>query len=116
MERQHDNNDKTPQIRESETGSGVADLLDCTPIGPREAAPPAESELTGRPMLPDISRGGLAIRRMGGSALASDGGGAALAWIIAARGFDHRESTVSDRLTEPGSLTQELIVAPRQER
>jgi hypothetical protein len=116
MERQHDNNDKTPQIRESETGSGVADLLDCTPIGPREAAPGAESELTGRPTPPDISRGGAAIRRMGGSALASDGGGAALAWIIAARGFDHRGSTVSDRLTEPGSLTQELIVAPRQER
>jgi hypothetical protein len=116
MEGQHDNNNKTPQIRESETGSGVADLLDCTPIGPREAARRAESELAGRPMSPDISRGGLAFRRMGGSALASDGGGAALARIIAARGIDHGKSIVSDRLTEPGSLARELIVAPRQER
>ena len=54
---------------------------------------------------------------MGGSALASDGGAAALAWM-------HRRATasiigssiVSDRLTEPRSLMRELIVAPRQER
>jgi len=79
MEGQQDQNSKTPQIPESQAGSGVADLLDRTPIGPREAAYRAELKLARRPARPDIQRGGRAIRRMGGSALACDGGAAALA-------------------------------------
>jgi hypothetical protein len=78
MEGQQDQNRKTPQIPQGQTGSGVADWLDRTPIGSR--------------------------------------GGAALAWFIAARRFDPREATASDRLTEPESLTREWIDAPRQER
>jgi hypothetical protein len=53
---------------------------------------------------------------MGGSALASDGGSAARAWIIVVRGLDHGDLIVSDQVTEPRSLMQELIVALRQER
>jgi hypothetical protein len=53
---------------------------------------------------------------MGGNALACDGGASALARVVAARRFGHGGSIVSDRLTEPRSLVQELIVAPRQER
>ena len=53
---------------------------------------------------------------MVGRALVCDGGAAALAWIIAAQGFALRELIVSDRLAEPRSLMQELIVAPTQER
>jgi hypothetical protein len=49
---------------------------------------------------------------MGGGALASDSGRAALAWIIAARRFGPGEATASDHLTEPESLTRELIDAP----
>ncbi len=115
MEGQHDKNHKAPQIPESQTGSGVADLFDRTPVGPREAAC-AELKLARRPAPPDIRRGGRAIRRMGGGALASDGGAAALARTIAARRFDHRELIAPDRLTEPGSFTRKLIDAPRQEK
>jgi hypothetical protein len=52
MKGQHDKNNKTPQIPQSQTGSGVADLLDCTPIGPREAACRTELEFTRRPTPP----------------------------------------------------------------
>jgi hypothetical protein len=49
---------------------------------------------------------------MNGSTLASDGERATLAWIIAARRFDHGKLIPSDHLTEPRSLTLELINAP----
>jgi hypothetical protein len=112
MEGQQDKNHKAPQIPESQTGFGVADLLNRTPIGPREAACRAELKLARRPAPPDIQRGGRTIRRMGGSELASDGGAAALARVIDARRFDPREATASDHLAEPESLTREMLDAP----
>ena len=54
MEGQHDNNHKAPQIPESQTGCGVADFLDSTPIGPREAVRRAKLEFARRPVHPDI--------------------------------------------------------------
>jgi hypothetical protein len=83
MEGQQDKNRKAAQSPESQTGCGVADLPDRTPIGRREAACRAELQLTRRPTPADIWRGGPAIRRMSGGALASEGGGAAPARVIA---------------------------------
>jgi hypothetical protein len=101
MEGEQDKNHQAPQIPESQTGCDVAGFLDLTAIGPCEAVCRAKLELTRRPTHPDIWRGRRAIRRMGGGALASDGGPAAPAWINVARGFDRREPIASDLLTEP---------------
>jgi hypothetical protein len=116
MEGEHDNNHKAPQIPESQTGCGVVDFLDFTPIGSLEAVCPVKLELTRRPTPPDVQRGDRAIRRKGDSTFAGDGGAAAVARVIAARRFGRGELIVSDRLTEPRSLVQEVIVSPRQER
>jgi hypothetical protein len=115
MEGEHDKNHQAPQVPESQTGRSVADFLDLTAIGPRETVCRAKLELTRRPTHPDIWRRDVS-RRTGDSALASDGRSAAPTWIIVARGFDHGDLIMSDRLTEPRSLMQELIVAARQER
>ena len=84
MEGQQDKNHKAPQIPESQTGRGFADFLGLTATGLREAVRRTKLEFIRRPVHRKISRGGRAIRRIGGSALASDDGAAALAGIIVA--------------------------------
>jgi hypothetical protein len=116
MEGHHDKYHSAAQIPESQTGCRVADFLDLTAVGPRGVVRRAKLERIRRPMHPNIQRRGRAIHRIGGHALASNGGAAALARIVVARGFDHRDLILSDRLAEPRSLMQELIVAPRQEK
>jgi hypothetical protein len=115
MEGEHDDNHKAPQIPKSQTACGVADCLDSAPVGPGVAARRVKLEFARRPIRPDLQRKGRAIRRIGGSARAYDGGAAAAAGIVAARDCDHGELIASDRLAEPRSLTQELIVTPRQQ-
>jgi hypothetical protein len=116
VEGEQDKNRKRPQIPQSQTASGVADVLDLRPIGPGAAASSAKLELTCRPLDRDIWRGGRAIQRIAARAPASDGGAAAQTGIIAARGLDHGELIASDRLTARRSLMLESIVAPRQEK